>query len=120
VLLTYAIEVQRQIAYVFLLAIGLTILTSPPHLHCQDGTVSQRKVLSRVVPQYPELARAMRIDGKVKVLVLVAPNGAPISQRVIGGHPVLAKAAGDAIDKWKWTSAPEQTKELVEIHFRPD
>jgi TonB family protein len=112
--------VQRRIVYVLLLGIGLAILTSPSYLYGQDQTVSGRRVLSRVVPQYPELARSMRLEGTVKVLVVVAPNGIPISKRVVGGHPLLARAAGDAIDKWRWLPTPTETKELVEIRFHPD
>lgn len=120
VFLSYAIGVQRSLSCVLLLAVLALSLSSPPYLYSQEEAVSGRKVLSRVVPQYPELARSMRIDGTVKVLVLVAANGMPTSRKVIGGHPVLAKAAVDALDKWKWTIAPEETKELVEIHFHPD
>jgi hypothetical protein len=31
----------------------------------------------------------------------------------------LAKAAVDAIQKWKWSTNPEETKEGVELHFNP-
>ena len=103
-----------------LLGIGLATFASPSYLHAQDQTVRERRVLSRVVPQYPLLARSMRLEGTVKILVVVGPNGIPVSRKVIGGHPLLARAAGDAIDKWRWASAPEETKELVEIHFHPD
>jgi TonB family protein len=111
---------QRRIADVLLLVIALAILTGPFYLHAQDQGASGRRVLSRVVPQYPDLARSMRLAGTVKVLVVVAPGGTPISKKVIGGHPLLARAAADAIEKWKWETAPEETKELVEIRFHPD
>jgi hypothetical protein len=32
----------------------------------------------------------------------------------------VAKAAVDAIEKWKWFCSPDETTELVEIHFRPE
>jgi TonB family protein len=73
-----------------------------------------------VVPQYPELARSARIEGAVKVMVAVAPNGRPTSTKVVGGHPVLAKAAVDAIEKWKWVASPDESTELVEIQFHPE
>jgi len=94
-------------------------LICPCHIHSQEVAVS-RKVLSRVVPQYPELARSARIEGAVKVMVAVAPNGRPTSTKVVGGHPVLAKAAVDAIEKWKWVASPDESMELVEIHFHPE
>jgi hypothetical protein len=31
----------------------------------------------------------------------------------------LAKAAVEAIEKWKWVPAPQETKELVVLYFRP-
>jgi TonB family protein len=112
--------VQRWRLSVLLLLLGLLSLLRPPHVLSQAEAASIRKVLSRVVSQYPELARSMRIDGTVKVLVTVAPDGHCTLARVIGGHPVLAKAAVDAIQKWKWSSNPEETKEGVELHFHPD
>ena len=83
-------------------------------------TDSKRKVLNRVVPTYPELARKMGIQGKVRLLVLVAPNGKVKSTQILGGSPVLAKAAGDAIGKWKFAAAGEETKEVIELRFNPE
>ena len=54
------------------------------------------------------------------MMVAVAPNGRATSTKVVGGHPVLAKAAVDAIEKWKWVASPDESTELVEIHFHPE
>ncbi len=75
--------------------------------------------MSRVVPTYPELANKMQITGTVKVEVLVTPAGKVKLTQVVGGSPVLAKAAVDAIEKWKWGPAPAETKELIELNFHP-
>jgi TonB family protein len=72
-----------------------------------------------VVPVYPELARKMRIIGTVKVEVVVAPGGTLKSAQVVGGNPLLAKAAIEALEQWKWVSAPQETKELIELNFHP-
>jgi hypothetical protein len=61
---------------VLVLFLGLLSLVQPPHVLSQAEAASTRKVLSRVVPQYPELARSMRIEGTVKVLVTVALTAA--------------------------------------------
>ena len=111
---------QKWRLSVFLFLLGLPSVIQPSYLFSQAETTSARKVLTRVMPQYPELARSMGIEGTVKVLVTVAPNGRCTLVRVIGGHPVLAKAALDAIEKWKWSSSIEETKEPVELHFHPD
>jgi TonB family protein len=110
---------MRWTAYALALGLGLIALICPCDVRSQEVAAS-RKVLSRVVPQYPELARSARIEGAVKVMVAVAANGRPTSTKVVGGHPVLAKAAVDAIEKWKWVASPDESTELVEIHFHPE
>jgi TonB family protein len=101
------------------LGLGLMVLICPCRVRSQEVAAS-RKVLSRVVPQYPELARSARIEGAVKVMVAVAANGRPTSTKVVGGHPVLAKAAVDAVEKWRWVMSPDESTELVEIRFHPE
>jgi len=61
----------------------------------------------------------MQISGTVRVEAVVAPNGRLKLTQVLGGHPLLAKAAVDAIEKWKWAPAPQETKELIILNFRP-
>jgi len=59
----------------------------------QNSSETTRRVTNRVVPVYPELARAMNVKGIVRLDVLVAPNRTVKSVKVIGGHPVLVQAA---------------------------
>jgi TonB family protein len=78
---------------------------------------SARKVMSRVEPIYPELAKRMRMRGMVKLEVAVRANGSVKSTKVLGGSPVLALAAGDAVVKWKFEPGPNETTETVQITF---
>ena len=79
-----------------------------------------RKVNSRVIPSYPELARQMRITGTVRLVAVVAPNGTVKMTEPVGGSPVLLKAAEDAVMKWRYVPAAEESKELIELHFSPE
>jgi len=78
-----------------------------------------RKTKTKVAPVYPDVARRMSITGTVKVLVVVAPNGNLKSTKVVGGHPLLVNAAMDAIKKWKFEPAPEESTGIVEFKFQP-
>jgi len=80
----------------------------------------QRKILNRVIPQYPDLARQTKLAGTVKIVATVAPNGSVKSVQTVGGNPVLLKAAQDAIYKWKWAPAAQESKELVELRIHPE
>ena len=97
----------------------IVVVLAPPHSPSQELSNSSRKVVMRVTPQYPALARTMSIRGSVKVEALVAPNGTVKSVDVRGGHPVLAQAAQNAVRQWKWEPAPHETSELMEIKFTP-
>jgi TonB family protein len=78
-----------------------------------------RRAKTKVAPVYPELARKMNIIGTVKVEVVVAPNGSVKDAKVIGGHPVLAGAALEAVKKWKFEPAASESTGVVEFKFEP-
>jgi len=79
---------------------------------------SKRKVKSKTTPIYPELAKRMNVAGKVKIEVVVTPDGHVKSTRVVGGHPLLVQACQDAVKEWKFVPAPEETTQVVEFEFR--
>jgi TonB family protein len=102
------------------IAIGFLLLgaTLDSGLVAQETQASGRKIVSRVMPSYPELATKMNMQGVVKLQVTVAPNGTPKSIEVVGGNPVFVKSAENAVDKFRWAPAAEESKELIEIRFR--
>jgi TonB family protein len=84
----------------------------------QTGTTDEgkRKVKTRISPIYPELAKRMNVTGKVKIEVVVAPDGHVKSTRVVGGHPLLVQSCQDAVKEWKFTPG-EETTQIVEFYF---
>ena len=84
----------------------------------QDSSVGERKVLNRVVPQYPPMLRSMRLEGTVRADVLVAPDGSAKSIEVKGGHPMFGQAADTALRQWKWAPAPHETHESITLIFK--
>jgi TonB family protein len=78
---------------------------------------SKRKIKSKTAPAYPELARRMSVSGKVKIEVVIAPDGHVKSTRVIGGHPLLVQSCQDAVREWKFVAAAEESTQIVEFEF---
>jgi TonB family protein len=76
-----------------------------------------RTVKTKVAPVYPELARRMNITGVVRVQITVAPNGAVKNTKLVGGHPVLASAALDAVKKWRFEAGPQESTGVVQFRF---
>src|SRR5260370_11505075 len=109
---------KNRIAVALLVLVPILALT-PSYAPAKASSESVRKMLSRVAPQYPSLARTMNIRGSVRVVALVAPNGTVKSVEVKGGHPVLAEAAQNALRQWKFEAASHETYEIIEIRFAP-
>ena len=106
---------RRLTAITFVVLCAAGVFANLPALAQQPE--GQRKILTNVIPHYPELARQMNLSGTVKLAVTVAPNGSVKSMQTVGGNPVLLKAAQDAIYKWKWAPAAKESKELVELRI---
>jgi TonB family protein len=92
----------------------------PTRSFAQDGAAANRKLVNRVMPEYPKVARLLHLGGNVKLEVAVGPNGLVKSMEVKGGHPVLVQAAEDAVRKWKWAPTPHETTEPVTVKFDPN
>jgi TonB family protein len=105
-------SVRLPLAYILL---GLSVACFGQ----ENQSNSSRKVVSRAVPDYPELARGMHLGGTVKVEAVVLPNGTVKTVAIRGGPPVLTNAAADAVRKWKWAPAAHETREPVEVKFNP-
>lgn len=102
-----------------LLAAAATCLALLP-----QGSIAQKKehperrILSRVAPSYPDLAKRMHVSGVVKVEAVVGANGAVKSAKALGGNPVLIESATDAVRKWKFQTASSDTTEVLQLTFQ--
>lgn len=62
-------------------------------------------VLSRVAPEYPEVARSARVQGAVELEGVVNADGHVGDIRVLSGHPLLVDAAVACVRKWRYSPA---------------
>jgi periplasmic protein TonB len=76
-------------------------LVAPDRVRVSQG-VSQGNLAQMVKPVYPANARTMHIQGSVLLEALIGKDGSVKSLKVIKGHPVLAKAATDAVKQWRY------------------
>jgi TonB family protein len=104
---------------VALLLYAIFVSVLPVLSSAQQGP-SARKVLTRVNPQYPSMARNMNLRGVVRIEAVVAPNGTVKTAEVKGGHPLLGQAAQNAVREWKFEPAPHETREVIEVKFSPE
>jgi len=106
-----------------LLLFFCTIGAVPYRTLAQDSTQQQeskRKVRKRVEPAYPDIAKRMKLTGKVRIQVVINPEGRVTSTKELGGSPVLLNAAEQAVKLWSFEPAPSETTEVVEFNFTGD
>jgi protein TonB len=66
------------------------------------GQVSAPALVKRVEPVYPAIAQLAAIDGIVILDAIVDEHGRVQSLKVLRGHPLLAKAATEAVQQWEY------------------
>ena len=66
------------------------------------GQLSAPALLKRVEPVYPAIAQMASIDGVVILDAIVDEHGRVQSLKVLRGHPLLAKAAIEAVQQWEY------------------
>src|ERR1700720_3415584 len=68
----------------------------------QGGSVQAALLVNKVQPVYPPLARQTRISGTVRLHAIISKSGSVESLEVISGHPLLVRAAMDAVQQWRY------------------
>ena len=76
----------------------------------------------KVQPVYPPLARAARIQGTVMLRAIISRTGTIENLQVISGHPLLVRAATDAVLQWRYrpyvlNGDPVEVETQVTVNF---
>lgn len=81
--------------------------------------------LRHVDPEYPPLARAARVEGRVVVECVIDSDGRVAEARVVSGKPLLDAAALEAVRQWRYrptlldgVAVAVQMTVTVEFHLR--
>jgi TonB family protein len=102
-----------------LILILLWNTSSTPNAFSQTAQTetSTRKAKSSPSPEYPELARKMKIEGMARVLLTVSSDGSVVKVKELGGNPVLVEALAQAAHKWKYETAEHESEIEVRYEF---
>jgi len=85
---------------------GATMAPPPPKAQLKrvtvGGNVQAARLVNKVQPQYPPLARQTRISGTVKLHAIIGKDGSVQQLQVVSGHPLLVQSALDAVKQWRY------------------
>ncbi|MCI0348439.1 MAG: energy transducer TonB [Acidobacteriales bacterium] len=66
------------------------------------SNLSEGRIIRRVMPEYPLLAKLARVEGQVIIEATISRSGAIQNLRVLSGHHSLARAAESAVSQWQF------------------
>jgi TonB family protein len=86
------------------------------------GNVAKSQLKQKVQPHYPREARDRRIQGTVRLHVVLSTAGKVQQLDVVSGDPILAKAAADAVHQWVYkpmllNGEPVEVDTTVDVVF---
>jgi TonB family protein len=101
-------------------AVLATIALAAAIAAAQQSSVddAKRKIKFKTNPQFSDLARRMNLSGKVKIELVIAPDGHVKSSRAVGGHPILVQSCMEAVRGWRFEAFPEETTQIIEFEFK--
>jgi len=103
-------------------AVALDTGTQAPKRIRVGSAVQAGNLLSKVVPEYPALAKQGRIQGTVELQAVIGKDGTVQDLKVVSGHPLLAQAALDAVRNWVYRPTllngdPVEVMTTIDLNF---
>lgn len=98
----------------YLPAIGESVALKPPDPPAAPVTkasppkklniahMEESRLIRKVQPEYPPMARQIRLQGTVEFTAVIGKSGAIENLQLLHGHPLLVKAAEQAILQWRY------------------
>lgn len=85
--------------------------------HLDEG-----QIIRRVQPVYPAIARESRTQGAVVLEALIGKDGHIERLNLISGHPLLVRAAIDAVQQWRYrpyvlNGSPVEVQTTITVNF---
>jgi len=87
------------------------------------SVLTEAQLVNRVEPVYPHIATITGVQGQVKLHAIIARDGSIQSLSAISGHPLLVRAALDAVAQWRYrpyylNGEAVEVETLITVNFR--
>jgi outer membrane biosynthesis protein TonB len=90
---------MRLILAVLALALAAFCQTAPKRIPRDEAA---KHLINKASPTYPPMAEVARIQGNIILEVRIDESGAASVRRLVTGHPMLAPAAIESVNRWKY------------------
>ncbi len=79
------------------------------------STEANQSLIKKVDPEYPEMAKRMKLAGVVEVEATISEAGLVENIKTIKGNPLLSGAAKRALKQWKFKPIQKQGRSVKAI-----
>lgn len=112
--------------------LALLLALTSPSIHAEDkkqeasdseeapATRIPRKLVRKVDPVYPQDLKRRSIGGIVKLDLKITANGKVEKVAIVGGNPILADSAAQAVKQWQYAPASTASSMLLNVEFNPN
>lgn len=83
-------------------------------LHIPEAD-AKKAAIEKPAPEYPLVARQLKVAGKVVLEASVSLDGRVTEVRIVSGTPILTKPAAEALRKWRFKPFLEDGKPAAAI-----
>ena len=83
----------------------------------RENNDAQRRLITRVEPDYPDTLKRLNIGGIVRLQLTIAPRGNVEDVEILGGNPILGESAAAAVKQWVYAASRSRTIAKLSIPF---
>jgi periplasmic protein TonB len=85
--------------------------------------VTQGRLILKVEPAYPTLAKAARVEGQVVLTAIISKTGEIQNLELVSGHPLLVPAPIAAVKQWRYrpvllNGEPVEVDTTITVNFQ--
>jgi len=112
--------------------LGLVLTVIAPELRAEEkkqdarkadeaaSNRTPRKLIRKVEPVYPQDLKRRSIGGVVRLDLKISASGNVEKIAIVGGNPILADSAAQAVKKWQYAPASSSSSMLLNLEFNPN
>jgi TonB family protein len=110
----YVARTRGAIGYVSASTSGVGVKTLAIGVPDND---TERKLITRVEPDYPETLKHLKIGGTVRLRISISAKGNVENVVLLGGNPILGESATSAVKQWIYAAGRSATVVEISLSF---
>ena len=91
----------KEIVTLLVVCLGAVLGQAPDVVRVSEAE-ARKLIVSKVDPEYPPMAKQMRLTGKVQVDCFIDSSGGVEKVQILNGNPLFSSSISNAMKKWKF------------------